>query len=288
MITVNSISGGKTSCYMAIHHPADVNIFACVCVDDPRCAPKDPALLRYCLDKLNGNFIASAEHDKTLRVMMQLEQLLGREIVWVRGKSFDKVIRQAGCLPTWNRRFCTTEMKILPIFEYLYPRYGMVIENVGFRGDEKDRIDANEEKPDRGCIDYPTSQSMRGKHRLKWEKIHWAHIRFPLRKTYHSEIVQYWRTVHPEFDFPRDSNCRGCHHKPPELLKKNWQETPEIMEWFARQETMKRNSMRKARTGFYTWKDPALGTYAEFFQMNFTEEISFENFTTCNSGGCTD
>ncbi|MES2287471.1 MAG: hypothetical protein V4547_17385 [Bacteroidota bacterium] len=140
MISVNSLSSGKTSSYMAVHYPADVEIFACVCIDYPKATPKDPSILKYCLDKLNGNFIASAEHDKSLKVMMQLEQLIGKEIVWVRGKSFDQVIDQAGCLPTWARRFCTTQLKIRAMFEYLWPRYGEVIMRIGFRADEMDRI----------------------------------------------------------------------------------------------------------------------------------------------------
>lgn len=140
MKIVNSISGGKTSCFMAVNYPADINIFACVCINHSPAAPKDKAVLSYCLEKLNGNFIASAEHEKTLRVMMQLEQLLGKEIIWVRGKSFDQIIDEAGCLPTWARRFCTTDMKILPIFEYTYFRFGKVYMQIGFRGDEPNRI----------------------------------------------------------------------------------------------------------------------------------------------------
>src|SRR5690606_18215824 len=133
MKTVNSISGGKSSFYMAMHNPADINIFACVCIDYPPARPKDPEVLKYVLDKLDGNFIASAEREKTLKAMMDIEQVLGKEIVWVRGKSFDQIIDENSALPTWARRFCTTEMKIIPMFEYLYPRYGKTIHNIGFR-----------------------------------------------------------------------------------------------------------------------------------------------------------
>ena len=35
MKTVNSLSGGKTSSYIAIHYPADYNVFALVHSDDP-------------------------------------------------------------------------------------------------------------------------------------------------------------------------------------------------------------------------------------------------------------
>ena len=46
MLTVNSISGGATSAYMAVHYPADHNIFCLVCADQPDIAPKDPGLRR--------------------------------------------------------------------------------------------------------------------------------------------------------------------------------------------------------------------------------------------------
>lgn len=281
MTTVNSVSGGKTSCYMALHFPADVNIFACVCIDELKCAPKDPALLRYCLDKLNGNFIASAEHDLTLRVMMQLEQLLGREIVWVRGKSFDEVIDNAGCLPTWSRRFCTTEMKIVPMFEYTYPRFGVVDKRIGFRADEIERILRTQNTT---TIKYPTSRNTFGQRQQNWEEVVWEKHTFPLRKTFQYEIIQWWKATHPEVVFPADSNCLGCHHKPKELIKQNWLSNPDHLEWFARQEDKKFN---KQKSAYYTWHDDHT-PYSEVFKMQFTEEIDFSNFTMCNSGGCTD
>lgn len=70
LVTVNSISGGKTSCYMAVHFPAAVNIFALVCIDYAPVSPKDPAIRRYATEKLNGDFIATAESTKTLRCLL--------------------------------------------------------------------------------------------------------------------------------------------------------------------------------------------------------------------------
>jgi len=275
VVTVNSISGGKTSAYMAVHYPTDINIFACVCIDYPPAAPKDPAILKYVLEKLNGNFIASAEHEKTLRVVMQLEQLLGKEIVWVRGKSFDQVIDEAGCLPTWARRFCTTEMKIIPMFEYLYFRYGKTAHNIGFRADEPDRINGGVDRP----MKYAMSCKNFGEHYLNWEEVDWQEKRYPLRRTFHYEIRNFWANEHPEIIFPKDSNCRGCHHKPNELIKENWEETPEVMEWFAIQE-------RKGK--YNTWHDDSI-PYSKIFAtqyLNLFSEVS--DFTMCNSGGCTD
>lgn len=270
---------------MAIKYPTDINIFACVCIDYHKAIPKDKAVLKYCLDKLDGNFIASAEHEKTLKVMMQLEQVLGKEIVWVRGKSFDQVIDEAGCLPTWNRRFCTTDMKILPMFEYLYFRYGVTKQNIGFRYDEWERgfIKEKGKKPVKkinGFMEYPINCNNFGARQQNWDhNIHWQIKNYPLIDdvVFHSTIRGFWENEHPEFDFPFDSNCRGCHHKPPELIQQNWLETPEVLEWFALQET---------KGKYNTWHDDII-TYKEKFTMNFDLKIDFD-FTMCNSGGCTD
>lgn len=260
---------------MALNIPADANVFACVCVDDLKCAPKDKAILGYCLEKMKGRFIASAEHELTLKVMMELEQKIGKEIVWVRGKSFDEIIDKAGCLPTWARRFCTMEMKIIPIFEYCYFRYGKVIMNIGYRADERERM---LKATKHHILKYPHQCNLYGKKRQKFFNFEWREAAFPLKEIYHLQIISWWVKNHPEFVFPKDSNCRGCHHKPAELIKKNYEETPEILEWFARQEE---------KGKFNTWKDNRV-TFRQIFKMNFTEELSFDNYTMCNSGGCTD
>jgi len=275
MKTVNSISGGKTSCYMAIHYPTDINIFACVCIDYEKAKPRDPEILRYCLNKLNGNFIASAEHENTLKIIMKLEQLIGKEIVWVRGKSFDEVINSAGCLPTWNRRFCTTQMKIIPIFEYLYFRYGVTEHNIGFRADEPERIKKGINKK----IKYPINCKNFGNKFMEWVEVDWQVKNYPLKKIFHYDIINFWKKEYPEFTFPIDSNCRGCHHKPHYLIKSNWEETPDILEWFAMQEN---------KGKYNTWKDDKT-RYETIFRTNYDNLFTgLSDFTMCNSGGCTD
>jgi hypothetical protein len=282
MKIVNSISGGKTSAYMAIHHKADINIFACVCIDYPPATPKDSFVRRYAEEKLNGNFIASAERQKTLKVLIDLEQILGSEIVWVRGKSFDQIIDENSALPTWARRFCTTEMKLIPIFEYLFPRYGKTIHNIGFRADERERIKRGEEQR---TIKYPNSCKNFGKKQQCWSEFDWQEKRFPLKATFHQDIRAYWSQVHPEVDFPWDSNCVGCHHKPKEVINRNYREDPEILDWFALQEDKK---LKQGKTNYATWKDD--GTrYKDIFGMHYEDLFSeVSDFTMCNSGGCTD
>ena len=127
MKTVNSVSGGKTSAYIAAHYPADYNVFALVCIDDPKCAPKDKKALQYANDRLDrggyiekyGEFIATTEDDIILYTMMDLEQHIGQEVTWVRGISFDEVVEiKGGGLPNKLHRYCTVHMKIEPIFDW--------------------------------------------------------------------------------------------------------------------------------------------------------------------------
>lgn len=65
-ISVTSLSGGKTSSYMALHYPTDYNVFALVTIEAPSCSPKDKELVKWVSDKIGKDFIATAEDDKTL------------------------------------------------------------------------------------------------------------------------------------------------------------------------------------------------------------------------------
>lgn len=305
MITVNSLSGGRTSSFMAMHYPADVQVFACVCIDDYDARPKDPTVLQYCLDKLDGNFIASAESEKTLKVMMQLEQKLGQEIVWVRGKSFDEIIDGAGCLPTWARRFCTTELKILPIFEYIYFRHGIVKERIGYRYDESHRAYSNEReetvfelldlfgtvqeakefiqkkyRKTKAIIkDYPFAQTVSESKNMKRRDITWADKEYPMidDRITHVTVLRYWNQ-HLDFDFPPESNCAGCHHKSPGAIHRQWTEEPQLLEWFAKQEE---------KGKFNTWHDDRI-SYREKKEMAFTEILELVGGGSCETGYCTD
>jgi diphthamide synthase (EF-2-diphthine--ammonia ligase) len=47
MKTVNSISGGKTSAFMALNYPADYEVFSLVTIEADYCKPKDESILKY-------------------------------------------------------------------------------------------------------------------------------------------------------------------------------------------------------------------------------------------------
>jgi len=142
MKTINSLSGGKTSSYLAYHYPADYNIFALVKIDDINCKPKDSKLIQLVSDKIGEDFIATAESDLTLKVILDLEQLIGQNIIWVTGLSFDKLIKKQTILPNSLRRFCTQEMKMRPIWDWWYKNINEKVKmGIGFRYDELERAE---------------------------------------------------------------------------------------------------------------------------------------------------
>lgn len=172
--TVTSISGGKTSAYLAKHYPTDENIFALVRIEDRKCTPKDKSLVQKVSDKIGMEFIATAESDTTLTLMFDLEQLLGKEIIWTTGDTFEQVCLKRKALPNLMMRFCTTEMKMKPIFEYCQKEFGMVKMNLGFRYDEKER--ANNENTKFKTV---VGKSKNGK-RNKWGEVEWRECYYPL------------------------------------------------------------------------------------------------------------
>lgn len=276
--TVTSVSGGKTSNFMALHYPTDFYIFALVCIDDPACAPKDPGLLRAVQDKIPG-FIASAETDDTVKNMLELEQLLGQRIDWVTGPSYD-VVNQGteGWLPSYKRRYCTTKMKIHPIFEHVFNNIfehmdDRVIMHIGFRPEElrrKTNLLKNNEAP----FTYPYMCNLWGHFRQKHYKFHWRDLRFPLIEDGITEIDirNFW--IDLGWTYPAESNCVGCFHKKPFQLKEQWISEPERMAWFANQEKIGKGTFRQEGTyeDFKTWtpKTPE-DLQADEFNCNCTD-----------------
>ena len=143
MKLINSLSGGKTSSYLAYHYPADYNLFSLIRIEDKRCTPKDLKLVQFISDKIGQEFIATAESDITLKAVIDLEQLIGKEIIWVTGKTFEQTISKAGGSPPnmiW--RFCTTEMKMRPIWDWWFKHIGEKVKmGIGFRYDEMERAE---------------------------------------------------------------------------------------------------------------------------------------------------
>jgi hypothetical protein len=269
MKTITSVSGGKTSAYLAKHHPTDENIFALVRIEDKKCTPKDKALVQKVSDKIGMEFIATAESDTTLTLMFDLEQLLGKEIIWVTGDTFEQVCLKKKALPNLMMRFCTTEMKMKPIFEYCHNHFGMVEMNIGFRYDEKERANSQNTK-----FKIITGQSAGGRN--KWTEIEWRTCKYPLitaKRTY-SNIVKW--SEETGLIFPPDSNCVGCFWKPLQQLRKNWEDEPQKMIWFSDMETTLKRKWKKEMS------------YEKIKTIGLQQDFFFGTGSGCQAGFCTD
>ena len=96
MKTINSLSGGKTSSYIAANYPADYNVFALVTTIDKNCLFPDQKLRQIVSDKIGRDFIGTLEDDKIIYTMLDLEQFIGSKIDWVVGKTFDEITNRNG------------------------------------------------------------------------------------------------------------------------------------------------------------------------------------------------
>ncbi len=281
MKTVNSISGGRTSAYLASKYPSDINIFALVKIEDIRCRPKDKKLVQDVSDKIGQDFIATAEDDLTLRTIFELEQYLGKEIQWVVGESFDWVVEnKGGWLPNKLHRYCTVEMKLRPIFRYLYKLGILPVEmRIGFRSNEEKRAIKMLERTNEadGLIYFKDIvgkwEKGPNKGKNKWESIPYHRPRFPLIEDgiNKSDVQNYWHGK--PVKFARFNNCVGCFHRNPIFLKKMFDEHPEKMNWFELQE-------KKPKKG--TWRSDV--SYAQV--RRYPLQLEFEMFGECDSGHC--
>jgi hypothetical protein len=266
--TVSSISGGRTSAYMALKYPTDVNLFAVVLTDDPFSVPRDKGLTQEMQIRI-PHFIASRELDNTLKSVLLLEQKLGKEIKFLAAdRTFDKIVKDYQALPNRRTRFCTIEMKIKPIFEWCYlnllkPQVNTdnslsiqtpVEMNIGFRFDERQRVFKNlgakynknieglDWSDSGGCEPIEFSHKcditgqFKGKHR--WVKsADWRFKQFPLYtdRVVKDDILNFWRN-YPEFKFPEVSNCDYCFFHRAEELEKQFKENPARYFWWSRKE----------------------------------------------------
>jgi hypothetical protein len=264
---INSLSGGKTSSYMALHYPVDFNIFALVTIEAEYCKPKDESIVKFVSEKAGIDFIATAESDKTLYLVRDLEQKIGREIIWVAGDTFEQVIRKRKALPNQAWRFCTTEMKIKPIFVYCHSNLGFVEMNIGFRYDEKER--ANYEN-----TSFKTIVGKR-KTQNKWESIEWRKLNYPLISDKKTHYPIYQWAKESGLDFPKDSNCVGCFWKPVQQLRKNWDEEPLKMRWFSEQEDKMKRRFKKEMK------------YSTIKKIGLQSDFNFGTGPGCQAGFCT-
>ncbi len=274
---VISVSGGKTSSYLAAKYPSDYLVFALVRIEDKKCAPKDKWLISQVEQRINTDFIATAEDDLTMYAILDLEQYLGRKIDWVTGVTFDEVVRtKGGWLPNKLHRYCTTHMKIEPIFYWWADNIGTPIEEyLGFRANETKRAVRTSDKTNKdGLLEFKATFEKHPNGNNKWEIIPWAQPSFPLIKdqVFRDQIEQFWKDK--PVRFAPLNNCVGCFHRNPVLLRKMFDYSPNKMDWFANQEGGKNR----------TWRADL--SYKKIKQHKLQQTLSFGDFSSCDSGFC--
>lgn len=277
MITVNSLSGGKTSSYLAANYEADMDIFSLVRLSDEGCRFKDNKLRQIVEDKIQKPFVATAEDDKIIQTMLDLEQFIGREIIWVSGPTFEEVIEFRGnYLPNKTARYCTTYLKTFPIAEYLYENnLNPVKMRFGYRANEQGRAKTmNERKNERGFVDV---KIVIGKHKngnRKWKTIDYQEPEYPLIKDgiFRDNIEEFWKDK--PVRFAKHNNCVGCWWRNEIMLNHMAKKHPEKMEWFAKKEEETGNRF-KTNT-----------TYRKIINYKMQTQLFDEDFQDCDSGYC--
>ena len=278
MKTINSLSGGKTSSYIAANYPADYNVFALVTTIDKNCLFPDQKLRQIVSDKIGREFIGTLEDDKIIYTMLDLEQFIGSKIDWVVGKTFDEITNRNGkkYLPNVTQRFCTTEMKLQPIFDWWRKEIKEVFEmRIGFRANEQGRAKTMLEKTNKnGNSEFKAiiGKTKNG-NQNKWKNIEWQKPSFPLIKDniYKDQIEVFWKDKNVRFAYM--NNCVGCFHRTPVLLKYMSEKHENKFNWFMKQE----NEKRKFKNGM---------KYIDIKNSLKQTKLFDDDFNECDSGYC--
>ena len=277
MKTINSLSGGKTSSYIAANYPADYDVFSLVRVEDTNCKFKDEKVRQLVEDRIQAPFIGTAEMDAIVYTMLDLEQYIGRPITWITGPTFEQVIKnKGGYLPNKITRYCTTELKTIPIAEWRYKNIeGPAAMRFGYRANEKGRASRMLEKTNaNGMTEVKIKVGKLKDGRNKWKAIEYCKPEFPLIEAnlFKDSIEQYW--LGKEVRFAYMNNCVGCWWRSPLLLKKMHQKDPNKIELFADLEKEYGNTFRSDVT------------YSEVIKWKPQIELFDEEFNECDSGYC--
>jgi len=280
MITVNSLSGGKTSSYIAANYPADHNVFALVRIEHEASKFPDKKIRQEVEDRIQAPFVATAEDDTIIYTMLDLEQYIGRKITWVTGKTFDEIIirKDKKYLPNVTQRFCTTEMKLNPIFDWWYNNIKEPIETrIGYRANEQRRAKRMYERLNQdGLLTHKVIVGKRGT-RNKWEEVGWQKPAFPLidDNIYKDQVEVFWKDKPVRFAYM--NNCIGCFHRNEVLLKLMSEKHPSKFDWFIEAEQDTGYNVRTFKNGV---------SYKQIKDSLKQIELFDDDFNECDSGYC--
>jgi len=275
MKTVNSLSGGKTSSYIAVNYPADYNIFALVRTSDTNCLFPDAKIRQIVSDKIGTEFIGTLEEDAIIYTMLDLEQYLGKEIVWLSPETFESTIEKHGnYLPNIMSRFCTVDMKIKPIAQWCYENTELPVQmRIGFRANELSRANRMIERQINGIENFKFKVGNKN-GRNKWKELPYRITEFPLIKdaVFKDTIENFWKDKPVRFAY--QNNCVGCFHRSELMLKHMSNKAEKQFNWFIEME----------RKNGCTFKNGI--TYEKIKNYRTQLELFDNDFNDCDSGYC--
>jgi hypothetical protein len=277
MKKVCSVSGGRTSAYLAANYEWDYFVFSLVRIEDEKCRFKDEPVRKLVEDRLGVPFIGTSEDDMIIYTMLDLEQYLGREIKWVTGETFEWVLQNCGgWLPNVLHRYCTTHLKLEPIFYWWANEFHRepVEMGIGYRANEDKRVKRMQNACNADGLNFfdgTFEKNKRGQN--KWETVDWRKPIFPLYddRIFSDEIHSYWKSKPVRFaDY---NNCTFCFHRNSAFLRQMYELHPEKLQWASDQEGGKK--------GY--WKEDA--SYEKIIKSNLQLGI-FNTDSFCDDGFC--
>ena len=278
MRTVNSISGGKTSAYIAANYPADFNIFSLVRTSDTRLKFPDDKIRQIVSDKIGKEFIGTLEMDEIIYTILDLEQFIGKRIDWVSGLTFEEVIKKhGGFLPSQYQRYCTTDLKVKPIAQWCYENMELPCDMIiGFRANEMRRANTMIERQVDGVERFKFKVGEKN-GRNKWKELPYRKVSFPLIKDgiFKDNIEQFWKDK--PVRFAKHNNCVGCFNQNPILLNirgnDNTTDSRKKFDWFMMQEIMNESYFSSV-------------PYEKIKRHKLQLSLFEDDFSECDSGYC--
>lgn len=291
MKTVNSLSGGKTSSYIAANYPADYNLFCLVTTSDNNCLFPDKKLRQVVSDKIGREFIGTLEEDTIIYTMLDLEQMIGRKINWLNEFDFDDLTTRhkkngeiKHYVPNVMRRICTVEMKIIPMAKFIVKNIGEIVETrIGFRANETRRANNMIARLNSdGIMEQKIVVEKHKNGNNKWQNTPYQIPRFPLIEDniYKDKVEKYWEDKNVRFAYM--NNCVGCFHRNEVLLKHMSVRNPNKFDWFVEKEKKAIQSFNKSAG----WKAGIGPTYDVIKKSLKQLELFDDDFNECDSGYC--
>jgi hypothetical protein len=275
MTTINSLSGGKTSSYLAVHYPADYNIFALVRTNDTKCLFPDAKVRQMVSDRIGHDFIGTLEEDTIIYTMLDLEQILGTEIIWLSDKTFEDVIeKHSYYLPNIMTRYCTVDMKVKPIAQWCYENTDLPVEmRIGFRANEMSRAKTMIERSVNGIEHFKFKVGEKN-GRNQWKELPYRKAAFPLIENgiFKDKIENFWSDKNVRFAYR--NNCVGCFHRNEIMLKHMSEKAEKQFNWFVEQEQKNGCTFKKGIT------------YEKIKNHKLQLDLFDTDFQDCDSGYC--